>query len=403
MLSHAMVHVYELSIPIFMVIWLTEFSVTTAVLGAVVSIGYGLFGVGALPAGVLADKFRARNLVAVCLVGMGSSFLLLSFAQNVVMIVVALCVWGAAASIYHPTGLALISKGVEARGTGFAFHGMAGNLGIALGPLLTAVLLLFFDWRLVSVLLALPAGVVVVYAFSITFDETTVVQTTSGEVTTEREVRSLGEFVSDSKILFTGGFVLAFFAVMMNGLFYRSTLTFLPDVLSGVLPPVTNYFQVFGPESQLAGEFDLASYVYSGLLLVGIGGQYVAGKLTDRIHPEAGLAAVFGVLALVAVVFVPASKRGTTMTLLVSALLGFLIFALQPLYQATIAEYSPPDERGLSYGYTYLGTFGIGAAGAAIAGYLLTVLTVGETFTMLAVFPLIGALLAGALWWVEET
>ena len=65
----------------------------------------------------------------------------------------ALLVWGVAASVYHPSGLALISKGVDERGTGFAYHGIAGNVGIGLGPLLAAVLLLFFDWRAVAGLL----------------------------------------------------------------------------------------------------------------------------------------------------------------------------------------------------------------------------------------------------------
>ena len=42
MLAHGMVHTYELSIPILVAIWLVEFPVSTAALGAVVSIGYAL-------------------------------------------------------------------------------------------------------------------------------------------------------------------------------------------------------------------------------------------------------------------------------------------------------------------------------------------------------------------------
>ncbi|MFC6725793.1 MFS transporter, partial [Halobium palmae] len=66
MLAHGMVHTYELSIPIFVTIWLTEFDsidllvtqlpVTTATVGAVVTGGYALFGLGALPGGVVVDR-----------------------------------------------------------------------------------------------------------------------------------------------------------------------------------------------------------------------------------------------------------------------------------------------------------------------------------------------------------
>ncbi|ELY92094.1 major facilitator superfamily protein [Natrialba hulunbeirensis JCM 10989] len=400
MISHAVVHTYELSIPILMVIWLAEFSVSTAILGTVVAVGYGLFGLGALPAGILVDRFGSRELVLACLAGMGASFLLLSAAQGIVTITIALCLWGVAASIYHPAGLSLISTGVEQRGTGFAYHGMAGNFGIAFGPLLTAVLLLFFDWRLVTALLVIPAGIAIAYALTASFDERAAVQaeTDGGDIDENAEGQmTLSRFVADSRALFTLGFTVAIAVVMMNGLFYRGTLTFLPDVLSDFMPDIAQQLQLFDPDSPMAEEFNPASYLYAGLLMVGMAGQYVGGKLTDRIRTETGLAVIFASLTVVAVLFVPAAQAGLATLLLVSALLGFLLFSLQPMYQATIAEYSPPGERGLSYGYTYLGVFGIGAAGAAIAGFLLSIGSVWQTFVILAVFPAAGAILAIAL------
>ncbi|MBX0286952.1 MFS transporter [Halomicroarcula sp. F28] len=421
-LAHALVHTYELSIPIFVVVWLTEFPVTTATLGTVVAVGYALFGAGALPGGVLTDRYGSNTLVTLCLVGMGASFLLLSVAPTVPVIAVALGLWGLSASVYHPAGLALISKGVEERGTGFAYHGMAGNAGIALGPLVTALLLLVADWRLVAALLVLPAVGAVAYARTAEFDEMAAVDTAGeaspdgGEASDESRPssdqrsdggesnaaadgppNSLRDFLADSRALFTVGFTLAMLVVMANGLFYRGVLTFLPDVLGGFLPPVGDVLGLFA-DSPLAAEFDLASYLYVGLLTVGIGGQYAGGKLTDRIPTPIGMVAVFAALAVVAVLFVPAAGAGIAPLLAVSAALGFLLFALQPLYQATIAEYSPPGDRGLSYGYTYLCSFGIGAAGAAISGYLLSTVGVDGTFLGLALFPVFGLGVALALW-----
>ena len=395
-LAHALVHTYELSLPIFVVVWLTEFPVTTATLGTVVAVGYGLFGAGALPGGVLTDRYGSNTLVTACLVGMGASFLLLSVAPSLPVVAVALGLWGLSASVYHPAGLTLISKGVEERGTGFAYHGMAGNAGIALGPLLTALLLLVADWRVVAALLVLPAVAAVAYARTAEFDETAAVETT-GEASPDGPPNSLAEFLADSRGLFTAGFTLAMLVVMANGLFYRGTLTFLPDVLGDFLPPVGDMVRLFAG-SPLAAEFDLAFYLYAGLLTVGIGGQYVGGKLTDRIETPVGLAAGFAGLTVVAVGFVPAARAGIAPLLAVSALLGFLLFMLQPLYQATVAEYSPPGDRGLSYGYTYLCSFGIGAAGAAISGYLLSAVGVDGAFLGRALFPVVGLGVALALW-----
>ena len=390
-ISHAIVHTFELSIPILVVIWLLEFPVSTAALGVVVAAGYALFGIGALPGGVLADRYGSQTLIVACLAGMGLSFLALSFASGLVSIAVALGIWGVAASVYHPSGLSLISTGVENRGTAFAYHGMAGNIGIALGPLVTALLLVTFDWRIVTRLLVIPAVVAIGYAVTAEFDEKAAVSVDGGtSETPESASTSLLKFVDDSRALFTVGFSLAMLIVMMNGLFYRGTLTFLPDVLGEFLPPITEFVRLFEPGSPMAEEFDLSSYLYVGLLTIGIGGQYVGGKVSDRVAPTTALAVVFGALVVVAVGFIPAAQLGLPFLVGASALLGFLLFALQPLYQATIAEYSPPDDRGLSYGYTYLMSFGIGATGAAIAGYLLSVVAAEGTFLALAVFPALG-------------
>jgi len=397
-ISHAIVHTYELSIPILVAIWLVEFPVTTATLGVVVSIGYGLFGVGALPGGVLADRLGSRTLIMACLAGMGLSFLLLSFAPGVLTIAIALAAWGTAASVYHPSGLSLLSTGVDNRGSAFAYHGMAGNVGIALGPLLTALLLLTFDWRMVTRLLVLPTIAAIVYALTTEFDETAAVTASDGTVDDDQHdedtVMSLSTFLTDSRALFTAGFTLAMVVVMMNGLFYRGMLTFLPNVLDQFLPPVSNYIQLFEPGTPLAEEFTLSSYVYVGLLMVGIGGQYVGGKVSDRISPTTGLAVVFAGLVIISISFVPAGRVGLLPLIAVCALLGFFLFALQPLYQATIADQSPPDDRGLSYGYTYLISFGIGASGAALSGYLLATVGVDGTFFSLAIFPGVGVLAA---------
>ena len=397
-ISHSIVHTYELSIPILVAIWLVEFPVTTATMGAVVSVGYGLFGIGALPGGVLADRLGSRTLIVGCLAGMGLSFLLLSLAPGVLTIAIALAAWGIAASVYHPSGLSLISTGVDNRGSAFAYHGMAGNIGIAFGPLLTALLLLTFDWRMVARLLVIPTVVAIGYALTTEFDETAAVTADGGtdrrEPTDDSEAMSLSTFLTDSRALFTVGFTLAMAVVMMNGLFYRGMLTFLPDVLDQFLPPITDYIRLFDPGSPIAEEFSLSSYVYVALLTVGIGGQYVGGKLSDRIPSTTGLAVVFGGLVVVTVGFVPAASGGLATLLVASGLLGFLLFALQPLYQATIADHSPPGDRGLSYGYTYLVSFGIGAAGAAVAGFLLSVVTTDGTFLALAVFPALGCLFA---------
>ncbi|MDX1644369.1 MAG: MFS transporter [Thermoanaerobaculia bacterium] len=273
MIAHAMVHTYELSIPILMTLWLEEFALSNAVLGGIVAVGYGLFGLGAVPGGVLSDRFGSKRLIMGCLAGMGGAFLLLSTAQGLWMITAALVLWGAAASVYHPAGLALISKGVVRRGRAFAWHGMAGNIGIALGPLATTVALIVFDWRTVSLLLVVPAVVALVIAARLRFDEHAGLD--ADEQAATQDAADWSTIVDRSRRLFVPSFLIVFGIVMLSGLYYRGALTFLPELLGDMatLPAMA------------LGELTLESgrYVYVGLLLIGVFGQYVGGWLTDKV------------------------------------------------------------------------------------------------------------------------
>ncbi len=415
-LAHAAVHTYEMTVPLFVVVWLTEFEaislgvvqfdVTTATVGVVVTLGYGLFGLGALPGGVLVDRIGSRRLIGACLLGMGLSYVLLGLASSMLVVALALVLWGVAASVYHPAGLSLISKGVEERGTGLAYHGMAGNLGIGLGPLLAAVLLLFVEWRTVALALGAPAVLAAVYAARASFDETAAVEGGAGAAAdggrskATTGVDSFAEFVTESRRLFAGGFVLVFVVVMCSGLYYRGVLTFLPELLRdlpGFEPiPVATLLPA-GVESALGVEaggsqtLNPQDYFYAGLLLIGVVGQYVGGKLTDRFPVEYGIAGAFAVLAALALLFVPVSRLGLAPLIALGAVLGVFLFVVQPMYQATVAEYTPAGTRGLSYGFTYLGVFGVGALGGTVAGAVLAFADATALFLTLAGFAAVAS------------
>jgi len=401
--SHGLVHTYELSIPILLTVWISEFSTTAATLGLVSTIGYGLFGVGALPGGIVVDRFGSKPVILACLGGMAGSFLLVSVAPNLIALALAIGVWGVTASVYHPAGLSLLSKSVDQRGTALGYHGIGGNLGIALGPLATALLLLAFDWRIVAAALTLPAIVVAAYGATVDVDAALPDaaaadggddSAAAGSGGAKGEV-SLSTIADDTRVLIAGGFLIVFAFVTFSGLYYRTFLTFLPDLLGEVLGGLIDV-QLIDPESPYAEEFDVARYLYVAILTVGVFGQYLGGRIADRMPPERGLIVLMTALAGLALLFVPASG-GTVTFLLVSLALGVTLFTVQPLSQATVAAYSPSEARGISFGYTYLGIFGVGALGAAITGAVLTYASQTVMFVVLAGFSTVGGALAVSL------
>ena len=373
-MGHGLVHTFELSIPVLLPVWMGTFDITVATAGVVASLGYAAFGAGALPGGVLTDRYGSTPLIAGSLIGMGSAFLSLLFAQSVVTFTLALVAWGAAASVYHPAALALISTGVEERGRGFAYHGIAGNVGTALGPLAVILLLAERDWSTAVVALAGAAVVAGLLAIITDVDENRAAEADAApDAATDGGLDSLSAFTATSRRLFAGGFALVFVAVVLEGMYYRGVLTFLPGIFESALPP-----------TPIGGENSPARYAYSALLLIGTVGQYLGGRLSDRVAPARGLAAVFGALAVVALLFEPLASLGTVGVAVLAVLFGILLFGEQPLMQATVAEASPPETRGLTYGYTYLGAFGIGAVGAALTGTFLAVSSRSGLFATLA-------------------
>ncbi|MDJ1431595.1 MFS transporter [Halostagnicola sp. A-GB9-2] len=390
MLAHAIVHWFELAIPIFLVVWLDAFDVSVALVGLIVALGYAPFGLGALPAGLLADRYGPKRLVLVCLAGMSVTFVTLAFANSIYAVAASLLCWGIVASIYHPAGLALISTGVESRGTVFAWHGIAGNVGIALGPFATATMLLVLEWRLVAVALAVPGILATAYGLRAQFDPAAALGDSDDSDGGDDASASTGslsarEFASNSRTLFASSFLLVFAVVTFVGLYYRGVLTYLPELLNN-LPAMEG----IEPPSSLE-ELSLGDYFYVGLLVAGMAGQYVAGKLTSRVPVARGLIVAFVGLAILAVAFVPVSSMGLVVILLYCGVLGFALFAIEPFYQEAVAVYTPPETRGLSYGYTYLGMFGLGSASIALGGFLLDHATMATFFVTLSSIALVGA------------
>jgi MFS family permease len=378
--AHASFHVYELSIPLFIPIWLDVFSTSLATLGVVVGAGYALIGVGALPSGILSDRFGSKTLVTAAAGGMGGGFLVLATVRGLAGLTAALVLWGAAASVYHPAGLSLISRAAEDRGTVFAYHGVGGSLGTVVGPAATAVLLAVVDWRLAAAALALPALGVMVSGFFSGLEDA---GGSDGDLT------DVAGFVADTRSLFTAGFTLTLVVVMLYGVYYRGLLTFLPESLASLA--------VFEAVVLAGWAVDPTQYVYAGLLAVGAIGQYAGGRVTNHVRPELALVVALGTLVVVTLAFVPASGAGTLAFLLVCGRLGLVLYAVAPIYQVAIAARAPEGSHGLSYGYTYVGMFGVGALGAAMAGAILTRTGTTVLFSVLATFAALAVMIAFVL------
>jgi len=109
--------------------------------------GYLLFGLGALPAGMAADRLGGRRVILAGLAVAGVSTCLAAASSPGWSLALALCGIGLGASLYHPAGTGLLSRAVAARGRALGINGIYGNVGIALSPLVTALLVESIGWQ----------------------------------------------------------------------------------------------------------------------------------------------------------------------------------------------------------------------------------------------------------------
>jgi len=105
------------------------------------------FGVFALPAGWLADRWSRRNMMALFYVGCGGALIAVALSPNLYALAGAMFALGIFAAIYHPVGMAMLIEASNARGRTLAFNGVCGNLGVSLAAGISAALATWFGWR----------------------------------------------------------------------------------------------------------------------------------------------------------------------------------------------------------------------------------------------------------------
>src|SRR5436853_330574 len=156
---HGVVHANILAIPVFLnFAWRDDFHADPLTLGLLFAIGFGLYGIGAVPFGFLADRRAPGRLLLLSAVGIGGSMAAVAVSPSIPALAVSLGALGFSSAIYHPTGLAAISRRVAEQGRAMGWHGMGGSLGIAAGPAFVgAALSIGWSWRLVAGALILPA------------------------------------------------------------------------------------------------------------------------------------------------------------------------------------------------------------------------------------------------------
>ena len=325
--GHFSTHFFELMFPTLAVALASQ---TRLPLNEVLGwsfLGYLLFGLGALPAGLLADRIGSRQLLVAAMFGLGVAALAASEAPNGRALSFCLAAMGACASIYHPVGMSLIAHGVAARGRALGINGVFGNAAIALTPVITATLCAQVGWQSTYRLVGYVMCALAVGCAFLRIDERPHSPTADAPAPPQRPQSALPLRCCSSPPHWPG------------------SATAATPWCSRRTSPRMYRRSVSERRTSLA-------------YLFGIAGQYIGGLLADR-HDLRRLYLAFHALSLPALLLMTALSGfpliGT------AAVFVFFSLGMQPIENTLFYHCAPPRWRATAYGLKFVLTFGVGS------------------------------------------
>ena len=109
--------------------------------------GFVLFGLGALPAGWLGDRWSAEGMMVLFFIGTGGAAIATGLTDGPVALALGLAAIGLFGSIYHPVGTAWLVRNAKNRGRALGVNGIAGNIGLATGAFVAGASAQAIGWR----------------------------------------------------------------------------------------------------------------------------------------------------------------------------------------------------------------------------------------------------------------
>jgi MFS family permease len=353
--AHGASHGFVLVLPAVLVALRAEFGASFTTLGAVATVSTMLYGLGALPAGLLADRVGAPVLLRVFAATSAASCLLAAVAPGVWWLASALALLGAAGALYHPSGLAEVTLNAPGGGREIGIHGGFGNGGTALAPLVAGVVAAAWTWRASYGLAAVAAAVLLVaLARQVPLDRRLPPQPQAGPGSVGR-----------------AALAVVMFLAVAEGFVFQGFVTFLPAFLAEV-----------GGVGQAAAA--KGGVLAGAVLLLGVPGQVLGGRLagTDPRRLAVRYACLYGGAVLAGLSVRAAGP--TPLGVALAGLFSLLIFLGQPITNQLVARSTRAGRRGVAYGTYFSLSFGVGALAGTAGGI------VADRSGLAAVFGFLG-------------
>ena len=365
-IGHSLTHWYPATFYLLLPLIGMELGLSYSEIGFIMTCQYVAGALSNIPGGMVVDTVGRKGLLmAVSLFWVGFPYLLMSFTHSYWVLLLCVTLVGIGNNLWHPTAIPMLAQRFpERKGLVLSFHGMGGNLGDALAPLVAGTLLAVLSWRSIVILNVIPgvlmAGLILYFLGTLRIGSAKEPERAAGEQHEGQNVkeyfRGFSELLKNRELLILS-VGSGFRSMTQNGL-----LTFLPVFLA--------YEMGYSP-------FWVGVCMFV-LQASGFAAAPVAGHLSDRLGRRRILMSSMLMTAVV-LAFMAFAGRSLAFVFFI-AVLGFFLYAIRPVLQAWTLECAPRKMGGTSIGML----FGVQAVGSSIGPVIGGVLA--DWYGLMAVF-----------------
>jgi sugar phosphate permease len=346
--GHGLTHWYTATFYLLLPLIGKELGLSYTEIGLVMTIQHLAGAISNLPGGMLVDTVGKKGyLMAISLFWVGFPYALMSITHSYWMMLLCVTLVGIGNNLWHPAAIPTLAyRYPQRKGLVLSFHGMGGNVGEALAPLVVGALLAWFSWRTVVVINVVP-GIVMAVMILLMLGALTMTRDKDAEsINSGVQLWSIKSYMRDFvSLLHNKSLMLVSCSSAFRTMTQVGLLTFLPVYLAyelGYSPFVTGI-------------------CLSLLQVAGFIAAPFAGHLSDKMGRKR---IVMSSMALTGVMIIGMALAGKSVLFVIFiALVGFFLYAMRPVLQAWAVESTPKHLAGTGVGMQ----FGIQAIGASVA------------------------------------
>ena len=334
-LGHALTHWYPGTFYLLLPLIGKELGLSYSEIGSVLSCQYFAGAIANIPGGIFVDSVGRKGLLmAASLFWIGFPYLIMGFTHSYWMILCCATLVGIGNNLWHPSAIPwLANRFPQRKGLVMSIHGMGGNIGDAVAPLVVGALLAVLNWRNVVVINVLPG--VLLATFTLLYlgrkqsAEPDEVSLESVAISGMERLRMFGALLKNRALLTLAAG--SAFRTMTQG----ALLTFLPLYLGREMgySPLWIGACMFALQ---AGGFIAAP---------------IAGHLSDKIGRRQIIVSSMSMSAVIILLMIFAG--GTGWFVMFVSVLGFFLFAVRAVLQAWLLDATPPAMGGTAIGLLF--------------------------------------------------